>query len=363
MATLQNAPPSSLHEASYMHSLRQSLVSIAVAGAAMTAIFVISQCFETPPVAPRFFQLTKLFGIVLAVNISGWLISACMKTDKLYDMVGTGSFVIATMYTLLQSHVCCDWSSTIWWRQFVISTLCLVWAVRLGSYLMTRVSHRGESHRFGDVKYHPIDFLSFWFGQVMWITLVGLPVYLVNLQSNAMVTSRMAHGSSSSSIMTSMSWIDGFTIGLALFIAGFCLGAQADHEKEVYKRSRQSSDSSRSSLSQPSSSLPPSNDSCVDIPWIDTGLWSESRHPNHLGEMMVWLGIAMFAIDSLPPSFPLTLACLSSPIFVTLQLTCLGDLPSLDSQAKTRWADHPHYQSYVARTGSLLPLAIEKMIH
>ena len=320
-------------------SLLKQVGSLVAASVLTGVLYVITGYLETPSSTPKFIGLTNVFTIILAVNLIGWLISSWQKTEKYYDLIGSGSYIIGTIYTLFRSKLFYDWSSTLWFRQLLISSLCLIWAIRLGSFLVARVFRHGEDRRFRAVKGHPLTFLPYWVGQVMWITLVGMPIYLVNLQAK---TATIAVNDILHNNLRDAVGVNGFTIGLALFIVGFYLEARADHEKSVFKHQKQSGKTS--------------------TPWIDTGLWSTSRHPNYLGEIMMWSGIATFALDSLPSSLPLTIACLSSPFFLTLLLTCASGIPILESQAQKDWGDDPRYQAYVARTGVLLPYPIESTL-
>ena len=60
--------------------------------------------------------------------------------------------------------------------------------------------------------------------------------------------------------------------GIAIFLSGFLLEALADWQKEVWR-------------------AVPANRGR----WIDTGLWGWSRHPNYLGEIMLWAGMAVLS--------------------------------------------------------------------
>lgn len=68
--------------------------------------------------------------------------------------------------------------------------------------------------------------------------------------------------------------------------------------------------------------------------FIQTGLWSRSRHPNYFGEIMLWLGIAIIA---LPVLQGWQWVALISPVFVTLLLTRVSGVPMLEKKADTKW--------------------------
>jgi steroid 5-alpha reductase family enzyme len=91
--------------------------------------------------------------------------------------------------------------------------------------------------------------------------------------------------------------------------------------------------------------------------FIDTGIWSWSRHPNYFGEMTLWFGRAVMA---LPVLSGLQWVTLISPIFVVFLLTKVSGIPTLAKKAKQRWGDDADYQAYVANTSLLIPLPPKK---
>ena len=99
-------------------------------------------------------------------------------------------------------------------------------------------------------------------------------------------------------------------------------------------------------------------------PWIDTGLWSTSRHPNYLGEILLWSGLGLVAFDILPSAQTSSaVMCLVSPAFLTLLLMCLSGVPILERQADKEWGEDAKYREayaeYKRRTGVLFPKPID----
>ena len=79
---------------------------------------------------------------------------------------------------------------------------------------------------------------------------------------------------------------------------------------------------------------------------LTTGLRAHIRHPNYLGEMVFWAGIAMIALDAG------AWAGLISPIVITLFLTKVSGVPMLDEHLSR---SRPQYAVYKKRTPALLP--------
>ena len=87
--------------------------------------------------------------------------------------------------------------------------------------------------------------------------------------------------------------------------------------------------------------------------WIDSGLWSISRHPNYLGEIMVWVGLYLFAAPSLVGNT--IWVGLIGPGFIAYMIIFVSGIPILEKGADKMWGDNPRYQEYKNRAGMLLP--------
>ena len=118
-------------------------------------------------------------------------------------------------------------------------------------------------------------------------------------------------------------------IGLSMWILGFGIETIADNQKTVFNKE-------------------PNNQG----KWIDSGLWYYSRHPNYLGEILLWTGIAFFGISCFTG---LERVAWISPIFIYLLLTKISGTPILDKRALEKWGDDPEYQKYRANTPALIP--------
>jgi steroid 5-alpha reductase family enzyme len=88
--------------------------------------------------------------------------------------------------------------------------------------------------------------------------------------------------------------------------------------------------------------------------FISVGLWSYSRHPNYVGEIVLWLGATVFAVSSLRGGQYLTLIC---PIFVYLLLSRLSGVPLLEKKAEGKWGNDQDYKLYKKNTPILFPFS------
>ena len=118
-------------------------------------------------------------------------------------------------------------------------------------------------------------------------------------------------------------------IGLTVWILGFGIEVIADNQKMSFN------------------AIPENREK-----WIDEGLWSFSRHPNYLGEILLWSGIACFGISCFTGFERIAWV---SPVFIYLLLTKVSGIPILDKRALTKWGNDPDYLHYRANTPRLFP--------
>tara|TARA_B100000941_G_scaffold244094_1_gene188220 strand:- start:330 stop:746 length:417 start_codon:yes stop_codon:yes gene_type:complete len=87
--------------------------------------------------------------------------------------------------------------------------------------------------------------------------------------------------------------------------------------------------------------------------FIDVGLWKYIRHPNYLGEIIIWFGIFVISINYINSIF--TFLSILSPIFVFVLLRFLTGVPQLEQRGEDKWGQQEKYLNYKKRTGILLP--------
>ncbi|KAF9533832.1 hypothetical protein CPB83DRAFT_902537 [Crepidotus variabilis] len=198
-------------------------------------------------------------------------------------------------------------------RQLLLSAALGIWTARLGYFLAERAIRHGGDSRFDKIKKKPTTFTIYWLMQSVWITTVGLPVFLVN------VVPKVAHPPLGPRDY----------IGLGLLASSFLFEVVADRQKTEWRRAK--------------------NNKQHDEQFITSGLWSVSRHPNYLGEIGTWAGIYTLASSSLQtvvyPGGTLALAAIS-PLFLYGLLRYGSGVPPLERNGDKKYGSNPKWQEY-----------------
>ncbi len=236
-----------------------------------------------------------------------WLVfvpSFLYQTEKYFDLTGSLTYISLTTFAFLVTPGV-DLRSTL------LFVLVLAWAIRLGTFLFTRIKKAGKDDRFDEIKPSFIRFLNVWTIQALWVTFTAAAAWV------AITTSIKKD-------------IDAFAIiGLIIWVIGFVIEVTADTQKSRFNANPENKGK-----------------------FINTGLWSRSRHPNYFGEITLWVGIAVIAIPVLQGWQWIALI---SPVFVTLLLTRVSGIPLLENKADKKWGGQPDYEEYKKKTPVLIP--------
>jgi steroid 5-alpha reductase family enzyme len=236
-----------------------------------------------------------------------WLVfipAYLMQTEKFFDITGSITYISITLAAVF-------FSTGVDARSLLLSALVVIWAVRLGTFLFGRIQKAGKDDRFDEIKPSFVRFLNVWTIQGLWVTFTAAAALVA-------ITS------------TQRKELDLFAvIGFLIWILGFVFEVVADSQKGRFNADPQNKGK-----------------------FIQTGLWSRSRHPNYFGEIMLWLGVAIIA---LPVLQGWQWVAMISPLFVTLLLTRVSGVPMLENKADKKWGGQKEYEDYKKRTPVLIP--------
>ena len=251
--------------------------------------------------------------ICIGMQWVAWIPASMAKTERFYDITGGLTFLAVVGFSLWAGAQ----SEAPSLRELIVSLLVVIWSLRLSSFLYFRIHRTGKDGRFDRLKTSPIRFLVPWTIQGLWVFLTMIVVIVINSQAD----SAPALGI----------WD---ALGLSIWLLGFSIEVIADNQKTAFNSE-------------------PNNQG----KWIESGLWAYSRHPNYLGEILLWTGIACFGI----PCFTgLERFAWISPVFIYLLLTKLSGIPILDKRALEKWSDDLEYQKYRENTPALFPRLTKK---
>lgn len=102
------------------------------------------------------------------------------RTEMIYDVTGAITYVLCAAF----SYLARDQTGHL--RAHIATLLVVLWAARLGTFLFLRIRKDGEDRRFRRIRNDPIKFFVVWMMQGLWICIVSLPLWLLNLGSNAL---------------------------------------------------------------------------------------------------------------------------------------------------------------------------------
>ncbi|MBN2616837.1 MAG: DUF1295 domain-containing protein [Spirochaetales bacterium] len=239
------------------------------------------------------------------VNLFFFTIAFSFKTDKVTDLSYSLSFVLLAPLLLLSSGS--DYSV----MQFIVTSLIILWGIRLGYYLLKRILITKTDERFDDKRNNPANLVRFWILQTVAVWLIMLPYsYFLTLRGN---------------IEFNIISIIGFTI----FLTGFIIEIISDRQKFNFKNN-------------------PENKGR----WMEKGLWKYSRHPNYYGEILLWWGLF---VTTIPFQKGLSFITVLGPIIITLLLLFVSGIPLLEKSADKKYGNNQDYILY-KKTTSLLVL-------
>ena len=229
-----------------------------------------------------------------------------LQTEKFFDISGSFNFIVITAYIYYNSYLKYDFNL----GNLIISFLIIVWAIRLGSFLFFRIKKDGEDKRFRKIKPSPSKFFMTWTLQGTWVCICSLCAITGMSSAKGIIMNNL------------------FYLGLIIFILGFTIEVIADYQKTKFRKNPKNKNN-----------------------FITSGLWSYSRHPNYLGEISLWTGIAIISFSSLSNWQYISLI---SPIFIYILLVHISGVNFLEASSNKKWGHLKTYQEYIKKTPKLL---------
>ena len=278
--------------------MKQNAIHIVLAFLAFTiSIFIAS--------------LTKLKIVenaILLAFLIHWLLfipAFLFKTEKFFDLSGSLTYLSVMIYVVFSKNNFQDQIGNI-----VLASLIILWAVRLGSFLFFRIKKAGEDKRFREIKTSFTRFFMVWTISGMWVSLCSMCALTAIASNDGVVLNYL------------------FYFGLVTFFVGISIEVISDNQKTKFRKDPKNKDR-----------------------FINTGLWSRSRHPNYVGEITLWSGVAIISFSSLEGWQYVSLI---SPVFTYFLLVYVSGVPQLEKSGQKKWGHIKDYQDYIKKTPSLI---------
>jgi len=240
---------------------------------------------------------------IFLIHLLIFVPSYFFQTEKFFDLTGTISYVSSVLFIFFKSNTV----ESINLGSLVLSTFIIIWSLRLGTFLFLRIKKAGKDRRFNEIKKSFSWFFMTFSVSGMWVTICSI-----------CALTGIANG-----IIFSSTTI----IGIIIFTIGLTIEIIADSQKTKFR----------------------ANDDNKDK-FISSGLWKYSRHPNYLGEIILWLGISLISFSSLEGFQYITLI---SPIFTYLLLVNVSGINFLEKSGKKKWGHLDSYKKYLKETPRL----------
>ena len=255
--------------------------------------------------------LTKLEVVenaILLAFLIHWLFfipAYILKTEKFFDLTGSLTYISIMAYVVYTKNNLHEQIGSI-----ILGSLIILWAVRLGSFLFIRIKKAGEDKRFREIKTSFTRFFMLWTISGMWVSLCSMCALTAIASDDGVILNNL------------------FYFGLATFLIGITIEVIADKQKTNFRKDPKNKDK-----------------------FINEGLWAKSRHPNYVGEITLWTGVAIISFSSLDGWQYISLI---SPIFTYLLLVYVSGVPQLTESGKKKWGHLKSYQDYIKNTPTLI---------
>ena len=238
------------------------------------------------------------FLLITLVNILAYIWAFRNQSDHLTDISYSACFIAVAVYFFLSY-------SNIEPARIILLSMVSLWAIRLGGFLFYRIYKMGRDTRFDEFRSSKSGFLKFWLLQSISIWIIALPV-MTGLIANDLKIVFPA---------------------ILIWALGWIIESVADWQKFIFKNSGESG-------------------------FIQTGLYSKVRHPNYLGEILVWIGIFWYVAPSFDGWMWWSIV---SPLWVIILLIRVSGIPLIEKANINKYKSNPAFQNYVQRTWRLIP--------
>jgi len=244
-------------------------------------------------------------GVALIYMTAIWLVSLVKRNASIVDMFwGLGFAVLAVVYLVTTDGFI--------GRKILMTTLVVVWGLRLSLYILWRNWGKEEDYRYRAWRERAGE--RFWWVSFFQVFLLqGVLLWLIS----APILAAQFYGSPDELIVVDF-------LGALVWGVGFFFEAVGDWQLARFKGD-------------------PANKGKV----MQSGLWRYTRHPNYFGDATLWWGYFVIAAATGEGFWTFF-----SPVLMTVLLLRVSGVALLErAQVQTK----PEYRAYVESTSAFLP--------
>ena len=232
-----------------------------------------------------------------------FVIAQLKRNNSIADIGWGIGFILIALYSLLHTGLYLP-------RHLLVTTLVLIWGVRLSGYITWRNWGKGEDPRY-------IAFRNRW---GTWALVYSyLEVFMLQAALLLIIaTSILVINNSTTPGLTILD-----AIGVCIWAIGLVFETVGDVQLYTFLHN-------------------PANKGRI----MKYGLWRYTRHPNYFGEVCIWWGIWILAIN-----VPYGAWAIISPLTITTLLLFVSGIPLAEKQLK----DLPEFTEYQQQTSIFFP--------
>jgi steroid 5-alpha reductase family enzyme len=239
------------------------------------------------------------FIIIFALQMLCYYWAYKKQSDHLTDFSYSATFIIITLGFLYLL-------GPLSFSRVALSLMVILWGLRLGSFLFYRIHKMGKDSRFDSFRSSQTGFLKFWTLQAVSIFIIILPTLYGLTNTNLKIN----------------------FLAMMLWLLGFIIQAMSDHQKFVFKMKTKDKD------------------------FISSGCYKYLRHPNYLGEIMMWWAILLYVSPLLSGIQWFLILC---PLWITILIIFISGIPLIEVTYPIKYKNNPNHDAYLNRTWRLLP--------
>ena len=149
----------------------------------LIAVAVIIGCALALAGSQHGWTIGVMPGFAIAVAVAfvvqwvAFIPAAIAQTDRYFDATGSVTYISVTAMLLLLAPALDA-------RSLILGALVIIWAVRLGSFLLARNLRSGGDDRFDEIKRSKLRFLSVWTVQGLWVSLTAAAAWITIASAN-----------------------------------------------------------------------------------------------------------------------------------------------------------------------------------